>query len=115
MIYGQDAYFLGFPYGLKSEYEDFNNNFPVPFVKKAIVSSLDTDKDCNRQIIFLDGHNNPGFSGGPVVFTELRKNVYKVVSVISGVPLQQRANLSTRQTSPTRVQVQHWNYYFIWD
>ena len=33
---------------------------------------------------FLDGHNNPGFSGGPVVFKEPNKNEFKVALVISG-------------------------------
>lgn len=38
---GQDVYFLGFPFGLKTEVGNLNNNFPIPFVKKGICSSID--------------------------------------------------------------------------
>ena len=36
--------------------------------------------------IFLDGHNNPGFSGGPVVITNLgneSKHKMRIIGVIS--------------------------------
>jgi len=65
MVFGQDVYFLGFPYGLRCEVGDLNRGFPVPFVKKAILSAFG-NKDTGE--FYLDGHNNPGFSGGPVVF-----------------------------------------------
>ena len=61
---GQDVYFLGFPYELTNEAGKKNMNFPLPLVKKGIVSMF----EFNENIILLDGHNNPGFSGGPVVF-----------------------------------------------
>jgi Trypsin-like peptidase domain len=82
MIYGQDVYFLGFPYGMTGEVGALNRDFPFPFVKKAIISCMYTT-DNGVKIFFLDGHNNPGFSGGPVVFKEPNKNDYKVISVIS--------------------------------
>ncbi|CAN5301982.1 hypothetical protein BH20ACI1_BH20ACI1_08680 [soil metagenome] len=64
----QESFFLGFPFGLKMDDTDgkLNNGFPIPFVKKAIISSFISDTSGMTQI-FLDGHNNPGFSGGPVV------------------------------------------------
>jgi len=79
---GQDVYFLGFPYGLTSEVGELNQNYPFPFVKKATMSAM----DFNPNRIFLDGHNNPGFSGGPVVFSEVGKptNPLSVAGVISG-------------------------------
>lgn len=79
---GQDVYFLGFPYGLTSEVGELNQNFPFPFVKKATLSTFDT----KTNPFFLDGHNNPGFSGGPVVFSEAGKpaNQLSVAAVISG-------------------------------
>ena len=61
---GQDVYFLGFPYGLASEIGELNRDFPLPLVKKAILSAM----DANTEPFLLDGHNNPGFSGGPIVF-----------------------------------------------
>ncbi len=104
MVYGQDVYFLGFPYGMVGEAGPMNRDFPLPFVKKAIVSCMDFQGGI--QTHFLDGHNNPGFSGGPVIFKENNRNDYKVASVISGyrqavepvyqngspVPLELRAN-----------------------
>lgn len=82
LVYGQDVYFLGFPYGMGEEVGNINRNFPLPFVKKAIVSCLQT-KENGGKIVYLDGHNNPGFSGGPVVFRETNTIDYKVMSVIS--------------------------------
>ncbi len=78
VIYGQDAFFLGFPYGFTGKYVLTEDGHPLPFVKKATVSLLD------EGIFLLDGHNNPGFSGGPVVFTQPGKNDYSVFAVISG-------------------------------
>jgi len=34
VAYGQDVYFLGFPYGLAGSLGELNRNFPAPFVKK---------------------------------------------------------------------------------
>ncbi len=80
LVLAQDVYFLGFPYGLASEVlSSLNNDFPLPFVKKAIVSQFD------KGYIMLDGHNNPGFSGGPVVFhPRLNSNDLSVAGVVSG-------------------------------
>jgi len=83
LIYGQDAYFLGFPYGMTGELGQMNRDFPLPFVKKAIVSCLQTSPT-DAQMVFLDGHNNPGFSGGPVIFKKPDSNEFKVASIISG-------------------------------
>ncbi len=84
MYYGQDVYFLGFPYGMYSDLGEINNDFPLPFAKKAIVSNM-TFQDNMLRIIYLDGHNNPGFSGGPVVFQfPPNSQNYRVAGVISG-------------------------------
>lgn len=69
---GQDLYFLGFPLGLRQEVGDMNFGFPLPFVKKAILSAL-SDPHLDLEILFLDGYNNRGFSGGPVVFVPVGK------------------------------------------
>ena len=80
LILSQDVFFLGFPYGLGSEIFSANRNFPLPFVKKAIVSVLG-----NKDTFLLDGHNNPGFSGGPVVFHPIPDSkILAVAGVVSG-------------------------------
>lgn len=76
LIISQQVFFLGFPFfgnQIKHRCESINMNFPVPFVKSAYVSGFDKKK------IYLDGHNNHGFSGGPVVKIEAGK------MIISGV------------------------------
>ena len=81
IVLGQDVYFLGFPYGLASEIGELNRNFPLPLVKKATLSALDS----KTSPFFLDGHNNRGFSGGPVVYSPMKKPDYEfsVAAVIS--------------------------------
>jgi Trypsin-like peptidase domain len=67
IILSQNVYFLGFPFGLSGNTEKINNHFPLPFVKCGILSALLTEQ--NGNLIFLvDGHNNKGFSGGPLVY-----------------------------------------------
>ncbi|MDP2922159.1 MAG: serine protease [Candidatus Omnitrophota bacterium] len=83
IILGQDVFFLGFPYGMFTDSNTINNGFPFPFVKKAICSSL-TFNASEGGRIYLDGHNNPGFSGGPVVFQDIHSKKLKVCGVISG-------------------------------
>ena len=59
----QDAYFLGFPYGLEIDVsQEVAPLSALPLVKKGIISGFE-----EGHLIYLDGHNNPGFSGGPVV------------------------------------------------
>ncbi|HZY82863.1 MAG TPA: serine protease [Cyclobacteriaceae bacterium] len=64
----QECFFLGFPYGMKMEDKAaiFNDGFPAPFVKRGIVSSY-TPGPTDVMVIYVDGLNNPGFSGGPLV------------------------------------------------
>jgi hypothetical protein len=57
----QDAYFLGFPFGI-----GLNLAKPtLPFVKRATVSGIYHDGD-GTKFLLLDAINNQGFSGGPV-------------------------------------------------
>jgi hypothetical protein len=80
---GQECYFLGFPgvntpNGLSTQV----GNLKVPIYKRAFISGgLFLDK---RQIFLLDGHNNRGFSGGPVVSTNSDYKNQFIMAVISG-------------------------------
>ena len=82
IVLSQEVFFLGFPYGIATEMGDLNRQFPVPFVKKAILSARPQG---DQRVLLLDGHNNPGFSGGPVVFIKAGqpKNRYRVASIVS--------------------------------
>jgi len=79
MFVGQDVAFWGFPYGLYTEGK-INNNFPIPFVKRAIISGFGN----GDRFIWLDGINNPGFSGGPVAIYDEATKRRKIIAVVSG-------------------------------
>lgn len=85
LIFGDDGFFLGFPFGLRNyDRGNINAGFPFPLVKKATFSGM-LVKD-GISILFLDGNNNPGFSGGPVFFRERIKegdNKWHLVGVVS--------------------------------
>ena len=78
LTYGQQAYFLGFPFGWDSGGEHMNNGMPIPFVKAGIISAF-TGGDTLVKKIYLDAHVNEGFSGGPVVFDQNGLHVAGVV------------------------------------
>ena len=61
--YGDEMYFFGFPHGREA---DIGANIPFPILKSAKVS------EGNPDYLLLDGHNNSGFSGGPVVYKRPR-------------------------------------------
>ncbi len=90
--FGQEAYFLGFPYGL---FTSINQGGAVALIKHAYVSArvrctaIYRDGDADQDFLLLDGFNNPGFSGGPIVapdmfstFTNMRQQ--KLIAVVSG-------------------------------
>ena len=80
LILAEDIYFLGFPYGLSMEVETkLNAGFPLPLVKKAVVSAFGFEDGP----MLLDGHNNIGFSGGPVA-RRGTKGGQTVIGVVSG-------------------------------
>ena len=85
LVVGQDTFFLGFPYGKYSPDDaKINNSFPFPFVKKGVCSALHFDKEKDSKLIYLDGHTNPGFSGGPVVFKDIQTGELKVCGIMRG-------------------------------
>jgi len=95
---GLDAYFFGYPLGLGEEY--FGTKFPL--VKKAIISGW--TKRNGIDLLLLDGHNNVGFSGGPIVAYNTEKKKMCLVGIMSGyvpesVNVKQKAALSVSTNS----------------
>lgn len=82
IMLGQSVYFCGYPYGIIAPGAGFNNDFPIPLVRHGIVSAILPEN--GRQKLIVDGHNNPGFSGGPLIFAKPNSTDYKVAAVISG-------------------------------
>lgn len=83
LFWGQDVHFLGFPYGLFGDVGQANGDYPIPFIKRAAVSGMSPHGSSPR-IIYLDGHNNPGFSGGPVVYRVGFTERWGVAAIVSG-------------------------------
>jgi hypothetical protein len=91
---GGDCEFLGFPYGggWKTKYTDAKNpdtkNWVwLPYVKHCTVSAPLNEKGLG--IWVLDGINNEGFSGGPVLFaTGSNQRVFAVISGFYQEPLE---------------------------
>lgn len=97
---GQQVYFLGYPYSLGTPggarfappgFGEF------PFLKSGIISAMD-DRDPQARVLYLDGHNNPGFSGGPVVFWHAESRRFRVAGVVRGykneaLPVLKQKNL----------------------
>jgi S1-C subfamily serine protease len=88
--FGQEAYFLGFPYGLFTSVP--GKLGAVALVKHAYISAvvkcsaIYPDSSAEGGLLLLDGLNNPGFSGGPVVSPDVFEagHILKLVGVISG-------------------------------
>ena len=84
LVYGQQAYFLGFPFGWDAGGEHINHGLPLPFVKAGVISAW-TNGTVKR--IYIDSHVNEGFSGGPVVFSPPGdQKVLRVAGVVVGYP-----------------------------
>lgn len=96
VILGQDVYFLGFPYFGNGIHHppnnELNKGFPIPFIKKATLSAI------QNPMIYLDCHNNPGFSGGPVVFWDHQQKKHKILGVVSAY-LTQKGEIKKIETS----------------
>lgn len=82
IIFGQSVFFLGFPYGIATELGPINRDFPLPLVKGGLLSAI-MRGDNGEQLLLVDGHNNPGFSGGPLLFAKPGSNDLNVAGVIS--------------------------------
>ena len=99
VMFGQATAMLGFPFGWNYTQYDLNNGFPTPFIKSAVLSAMMTTNGITLE--FLDGHNNPGFSGGPIVAERNhlgRRSIPTIIGVVSGFPPESTPH--PNQTSP---------------
>ena len=77
MFIGQELYFLGFPYDLSMKIRR-TDPLPTPFLKRGMLSGIGDNR------FYLDAHNNPGFSGGPVFLPITNPDSPTIVGVVSG-------------------------------
>lgn len=110
---GGDVYFVGFPFGKQHAitYPTMSGVFGI--VKRAIVAQLDYLPALQTQRIMLDGINNEGFSGSPVVFRDfsLPGYVFKVAGVIVAyeaqtVPVYSKIEIKEQDIAPADIEQQ---------
>ena len=101
LVYGQEVYFLGFPFGWQGD-GAVNNEYPLPYVKRAIVSMLDFPPS---PMLVLDGINNVGFSGGPVAFKN-QTGHWQIAAVVSGFNSVREAVFEGRTNIPASYTVE---------
>ena len=82
VMLGADCEFLGFPSAPGGAWParlPGGHSYWMPFVKHCFVSALPS----GTNVLILDGVNNPGFSGGPVVYRTGPDQ--RIIGVISGI------------------------------
>ncbi len=83
IVLGQQVYFVGYPWGLGSRGGNPGGVAEIPFLKSGILSAIDSQQK-DSIIFFIDGQNNPGFSGGPIVFRHTKSGIFRVAAVVKG-------------------------------
>jgi hypothetical protein len=116
IVYGQDVYFLGFPYSIALNGTNVNGTLPMPFIKRATYAGiipLDTAK--HSLLIMLDGYNNPGFSGGPIVYRDAFSKSwdYRLLGVVSGfqpdiTDVMKKRPIKSREEASAQAREQPW-------
>ena len=113
---GQEVFFLGFPYGITLNGTNVNGTLPFPFIKRATYSgSIPKDPVKHSVQLLLDGYNNPGFSGGPIVYRDLSSSSldYKLLGVVSGFPpevteVMEKHPIRNRESASQEARGQPW-------
>jgi S1-C subfamily serine protease len=75
----QGAFILGYPYGWSSSAAGSIQQLPI--VKSCIIAGMSVRDDVDT--FYVDTIVNPGFSGGPLVFTDLNANRVKFGGVVT--------------------------------
>jgi S1-C subfamily serine protease len=78
---GQQVWFLGYPYGISSHFSGGIKS--APFIKRGTMSAIDSSRP-DAVVIYIDGFNNPGFSGGPIVYWDFSARIYRILGVVKG-------------------------------
>lgn len=79
---GQQVWFLGYPFGHIGLVGRFQDQL-IPFIKRGTISAINHN-DPNAVIVYIDGFNNPGFSGGPILYCDFHKLAYGLLRVVNG-------------------------------
>lgn len=84
ILLGQQLYFLGYPSGLatRGKLPTPRGFGELPFMKSGILSAMDS-RNPEAIVLYVDGQNNLGFSGGPIVFRHSGTGRFRVAAVVS--------------------------------
>ena len=41
-------------------------------------------RNANAVVLYIDGFNNSGFSGGPIIFWDFKAHLYRILGVVKG-------------------------------
>ena len=77
--FGQDVFFLGFPYHTEQSLISLaDGENPIPIIKRACFSGM-----LSPSQILLDGINIKGFSGGPICAFNYSTHKWQIIGVIN--------------------------------
>jgi len=104
IMLGADTYFLGFPYAITTG-STLPGGYPMPLTKRATLSGLSQLVPGKGSLMILDGYNNPGFSGSPVVFRDTTNGevAFKVGGVVVSFLPEAGPVLKTEEIAPEQV------------
>ena len=96
VMLGGDCEFLGFPYGGGWRVTRPGiGRYWLPYTKHCTISAM---ASAESKVWVLDGINNPGFSGGPVVYrTGPEQQIFGVVSGYVPEPTEVISSISTQK------------------
>lgn len=79
---GQQVWFLGYPFGDTAMTSRMENQI-LPFIKRGTISAINGSNP-EAVVLYIDGFNNPGFSGGPIVYWSFNEHAYRILGVVQG-------------------------------
>lgn len=102
---GQQLWFLGYPFQIGTTFSPGAQwNGGAPFIKRGTMSALDGSNP-DALIYYIDGFNNPGFSGGPIVYWSFSKHTYEIAGVVKGYKPEAAQVMVNGQPVDTQVMV----------
>ncbi|WP_457594065.1 trypsin-like peptidase domain-containing protein [Hydrogenimonas sp.] len=99
IIYGTWAYFLGFPFGISHDDGGINKGYPIPFIKAALISNIKLEGH-GYNTVFLDGHNNKGFSGGPAIWIPPNSKKIQIIGTVTEYKTEHPIHHKTKEELP---------------
>lgn len=86
---GQKVWYLGYPSQTETRSNStksdtlYSKTWTVPAIKSGTISSIDVSTP-DAPILHIDGPNDPGFFGGPILCWEPNNHAFRILGVIQG-------------------------------